>query len=206
MLETWAPKSVKAATSCLSIITGASLECPIRCAVGYLGPDWGRVLGQLAAVPSFLLPSHGSVVDWGQVGNVVSLLTAWCGGLTAFSWFPLSLSKCFDGVGHSLCCHMGWLWQGGNVVTLLVAWCPIPGTWNIVGSWGPLCFGHCPVCLWMPGYSPYFVKQWLPYLQQKSCEQRCSGPGQSDHCGSWGRQEYSCPPTLSHDPCVWDYL
>ena len=34
MLETWAPKSIKAATYCPSIITGASLECPIRCAIG----------------------------------------------------------------------------------------------------------------------------------------------------------------------------
>ena len=34
MLETWAPKSIKAVTSCPSIITGDSLEFPIRHAMG----------------------------------------------------------------------------------------------------------------------------------------------------------------------------
>ena len=34
MLETWALKSIKAGTSCPSVITGASLEYPIRCAFG----------------------------------------------------------------------------------------------------------------------------------------------------------------------------
>ena len=70
----------------------------------------------------------------------------------------------------------------------------------------PLHFGHCPGHLLMLGYFPYFVKQWLPYLQQKSCEWGHFGPGQSDHCGSWGGQEYSCPSALSHDPYAWDYL
>ena len=34
MLNTWVPEFIKAVTSCLSIITGASLEQPTRCAMG----------------------------------------------------------------------------------------------------------------------------------------------------------------------------
>ena len=34
MLDTWVSKSIKAVTSCLSVITGASLKHPTRCAMG----------------------------------------------------------------------------------------------------------------------------------------------------------------------------
>ena len=63
-----------------------------------------------------------------------------------------------------------------------------------------IALGTCLVLV----YSPYFGKQWLPYLQQKSCKHRCFCPGQSNHCG--GRQEYSCQSALSHNPCAGDYL
>ena len=45
----------------------------MRCA---RGPGLRNGIGGLAAIPSSLLPSYGSVLDQGQGGNVGSLLTA----------------------------------------------------------------------------------------------------------------------------------
>ena len=99
MLKTWAPESIKAVTSCPSIITGASLEHPIRCA---MGSGLRNGTGATCCHPSSLLPSYGLVLDWGQGGNVVSLLTAWCRGFDCIPLVPLSLFNGFAGVAHSL--------------------------------------------------------------------------------------------------------
>ena len=99
------------------------------------------------------------------------------GGLTTFPQFPPSLFNGFARVAHSLA-----IW---------------PQPWHLkhcraLGSFA--CFGNCPM-------AP--VSTWvLPLLweavatltcSRRAASWRCSDPGQSDHCGSWGRQEYSCP-------------
>ena len=85
MLDTWAPKSIKAVTSCPSITTGASLEHPTNCAIG---SGFKNGVGVTSGCPLFWLPSLGSVLVWGQEGDVASLLVAAGGGLTAFLGSP----------------------------------------------------------------------------------------------------------------------
>ena len=110
------------------------------------------------------------------------------GGLTTFPQFPPSLFNGFAGVVHSLA-----IW---------------PQHWHlkhcrVLGSFMFWAMPWAPVSAWV---LHYFGRWWQPYLQQKSCKQRSSDPGQSNHCGSWGRHEYSFPSALSHDPCAWDCL
>ena len=118
----------------------------------------------------------------------MSLLTAVGGGFDCIPLVPSSLFNGFAGVVHSL-----------------ATW-PQPRHLKHCRALGLSYFGHCPGHLLVLGYSTYFGKQWPPYLQQKSCEQGCSDPGQSNLSGSQGRQEYSCPSPLSHDSFAWDCL
>ena len=50
----------------------------------------------------YALPSLGLVLVRGQTGNVVTLLVVVGGGLTAFTWVPLSWFNILVGVAHSL--------------------------------------------------------------------------------------------------------
>ena len=99
MFETWAYESIKAATSCPSIITGASLEHPIRCAIG---SRLRNSMGQLVAIPSSLLPSYGLVLDWGQGRKVTKFTGCVLWGFDYIPLVPPSLFNGFPRVAHSL--------------------------------------------------------------------------------------------------------
>ena len=145
---------------------------------------WGNLL--------LSLPLCCLHVGWLWIGIREGMLQVYwlhdAGGLTAFPWFPPSLFNGFVGVAHSLAIWpQSWHLKHCNVLESFAFWA-LP--WTLVDAW----------------VLPLLCEAVATCLQQKSCEQKCFGPGQSDHCGSWGRQECSCPSALSHDPCAWDYL
>ena len=128
MLDT--PESVKAVTSCPSIITGASLECPTRCA---MGSGLRNGIGATCCHPPSLLPSYGSVWDQGQGGNVAIYWLWVVAGWTTFPWFPSSLFNGFARVAHSLAIWpQPWHLKHCRVLESFTFWV-LP--WAPVGAW-----------------------------------------------------------------------
>ena len=129
----------------------------------------------------FLAHPQLLVLSWSALLNVLLDL---CLGM-GLGWLPVTLSFKLPSLGSVL------VWgQGGNVssLTAVGGGCdPSPGIKNTRSSWGLLCFGHYSGYHLVLGYSPCLEKQYLPNLQQRSCEQRWSDPGQSNCCGSWCR-------------------
>ena len=89
---------------------------------------------------------------------------------------------------------------------ILLPYGPSPDTYNIGESWSlwhPVCyFVRWSACFGSPCMG---IQHWI--LQQRSYRWRF-GPGQSNHCGSLGKQEFVCLSFLSHDPCAlgcWEH-
>ena len=84
---------------------------------------------------------------------------------------------------------------------------PNLGTWSTGWSWGPSYFNCFPGYPWTLGHCVPGLDLWsLCCDWQTCCGLRQSVPGQFNHCESWGDQECSCPPVLSHGLPVWGYL
>ena len=141
--------------------------------------------------PSILflsLPLLGSVLVWGQRGNVVILLCVVGGGFDCISPGPPSLFNILARVAHSLA-----MW---------------PQPWHLK---------HCKVLeslmLWAPPCAPFcartFPHHWdsvLSLVVAQELWMEAVWPRPVWPLWSWGRQECFCPLALSHNPCAWDYL
>ena len=110
----------------------------------------------------------------------------------------------------------GWATFLGSPQTGLKSWLgwhileqcgPNLGTWSTGGNWDPSYLKCLPGYLWTLGHSVPGLDLWSPcHDWQIHCGLRWSVPGQFNHCGSWGIQEYCCPSVLSHGLSVWGYL
>ena len=102
MLETWAPKSISMIISCLSTITGTSLECPTKHA---MGSGLRKGIEVTSGCPFLWATFIVAGLVWGQGWNAGGLLLAVAagasGGWATFPQFPLDRFKVLAGVAHS---------------------------------------------------------------------------------------------------------
>ena len=186
MLNTWAPELIKAVTSCLSIITGASLECPTRCAMrSGLRNGIGATCCHAFLLSAFMRVSFG--LESGRE----------CCEFIGCSWQGVWLHS----LGSPCPCLMALL----ELHTPLAIW---PQPWHLkhCRALGSFLFWALP---WA------HVDAWALSLLQEAVATLLAAEDlwaevlwsrQSNHCGSCDGQEYSCLSALSHDPCAWKYL